>query len=175
VCTEYRGKISGWVDVCADLSKNLDHCGACNRRCGAINVVATCDAGQCKCSDGMDPCFGTLCPGLNNNKYYCGSCNNVCRDDQACEGGSCKDCGPGEMGCWTVEEGFATCKDVLSNPNHCGGCGLKCPEGRPCVNGVCGCPDGKTWCANANACVDLKRDPRNCGACNSFVRASWGS
>jgi hypothetical protein len=56
--------------------------------------------------------------------------------------------------------------DVL----HCGNCATSCAPGVACVGGNCvpgACTAPLTSCFGGAACIDVRNDPANCGACGS--------
>lgn len=97
-----------------------------------------CSGYRCLCPRGLTDCAGE-CRDLTSDAHSCGTCTNACRDDERC-----------------VE---AVCKRV-----ECVGAGdAECSDSRTCVDGICRCKSTFTTCFTQ--CVDVKRDPWNCGAC----------
>jgi len=99
-------------------------------------------------------------------------------------GGATSSCAPGDALC---TEG---CTDLLTDPLNCGECSVECGPGETCDTGQCvgssvcpPCPSGTT-CVNGQCvagtpscfprqtvcegrCVNLRRNPFNCGACGN--------
>lgn len=139
--------------VCVDLQHDPEHCGACDRQCGASeHGVAFCDVGRCelRCETDFSRC-GSACVRLDQDPLNCGECARECPGAPAatptCSGGRCgKQCRPGFHACGDA------CVDLLRDPANCNGCGLSCPSSRSgmtsCENGVCElrCPEGQVAC-----------------------------
>jgi hypothetical protein len=117
--------------------------------------------------DDPSACPTTLCGGecvdLAADPRHCSMCGNACRADQYCRLGAgpvCK-CRPPAVAC------AGDCKDRNSDPTACGDCAITCPKA--CARGACvdACPLELKGCPNGalTACVDIKKDPENCGAC----------
>jgi hypothetical protein len=103
-----------------------------------------------------------------NSRMTCGSCDVACSDTQVCCGGVCLE------------------RDSLeTDVQHCGGCNTVCGSNQYCCQGTClneasvatsdpaiaevtGCncasDCGSKACCGSR-CVDLIKDPHNCGAC----------
>jgi hypothetical protein len=146
-------------------------------------------------------CEGTECPypyatcgataalrcgtNLLSDKDNCGACGHACPDydplnmTSRCVNGACAlECKSLQLSCSTVVfkncNGFVDdgCETPVSDdPKNCGACGHACAPGEGCVSGMCGCPDGKTYCQGCSlthpqSCVDLDKDDLNCGGCN---------
>jgi hypothetical protein len=130
---------------------------------------------------------------LMNDKDNCGACGHACPDYGAlnmssrCVNGACAlECKTVQIACGPqasiivfkncnglVDDGCET--PVSDDPKNCGACGHACAPGQACVNGMCGCPDGKTYCpgcalTHPETCVDLDTSDLNCGACNVLCR-----
>ena len=75
--------------TCTNLNESSEHCGACNRPCGAAQY---CDHGTCKSDpcggDGMAECFG-VCKDLLSDSKNCGMCNYACPAGQTCQYAEC--------------------------------------------------------------------------------------
>ena len=102
------------------------------------------------------------CTDLSTNQDNCGSCGNACAPMERCERGACTfiGCNPELVSC----DGF--CRS-LSRPETCGACASPCPSGQVCSLEQCAdaCSAGLHACDRS--CVDLARDPNNCGACGA--------
>ncbi len=77
----------GQSEMCADLSSDGAHCGACPQQCG----VGTCANGACTAETS---CAGARCAGAcvtdrASNADHCGSCLNRCSDREICVQGAC--------------------------------------------------------------------------------------
>ncbi|MGK4007578.1 MXAN_6577-like cysteine-rich protein [Sorangium sp. So ce1036] len=99
----------------------------------------------------------------------------------AASSGGVSDCGEGLSRC------DGECVDIRTDAHHCGACGVACAGGRGCAEGRCegggdiglgvggplgDCADDRTECAGG--CVDLRADPRNCGACGARCAPGQG-
>jgi hypothetical protein len=73
--------------VCADLTTDRDHCGACNNVCLSGQV---CQANICvlSCPTGFSECVGA-CRDLMVDPENCGSCGYACNSDEYCLAGTC--------------------------------------------------------------------------------------
>lgn len=161
---------AGAVLVCDSTGQGGTLSVECDEASGAV-----CEDGSCACSGAADgsgegsgeggpsvaltPCDG-VCTDLQTDGANCGVCGEVCRSDQACEGGDCV-CGDGTLDC-----GSGSCLGVLSDASNCGACGRACPAGQSCSEGECVCPSGGLACGAR--CVDGASDPSNCGACGTI-------
>src|SRR5690606_28819672 len=76
------------------------NCGACGVLCENSTI---CEAGVCRCPDGLDSCDGT-CVDKNASRYHCGSCGIECADDESCLQGSCQ-APPAESACSEIPTG----------------------------------------------------------------------
>lgn len=111
---------------------------------------------------------------------HCGDCDVVCGAGEACVAGTCSSvCSDSLSVC------DRSCVDLATDLEHCGQCGEHCDDGGACVagycqdacmeqcdderelcvDGACQCREGFTQCGDT--CVDLRRDPSNCGACGN--------
>jgi hypothetical protein len=153
--------------ACVDLQVDMDHCGACDMACGG---GMTCQAGTCSCSSGREDCGGA-CVDLLSDPSNCGTCATVCGAGQVCDGtGNCA------LSCQVgLAECESTCVDPLNSRFFCGAdpadCatdpGIECAAGEICEGGACvlSCQENLDPCSGV--CVDLERDPANCGACGT--------
>lgn len=91
----------------------------------------------------------------------------------SCEEGECSTCE--ELG---LAECAGFCANLATSFRDCGGCGQACELGEACISGrcipgdcrgPCGEPGALVCCSlgkgRGGACVDMARDPRNCGGC----------
>lgn len=81
------------------------------------------------------------------------------RHGDACKA-ACRRCSPGKR-----QQCIDVCRACPSTTLLCGPCGgvTCCGGGKVCSGGRCLCPTGYTDCGGA--CVDLRYDAYNCGAC----------
>lgn len=167
---------------CADLQTDPASCGMCGKACAAGEF---CSGGACAmaCKDGETRCDRS-CVNLDNNAKNCGICGKACAGAEACVGRTCVCVAPNQL-CGNDE----LCTDVRNNPNHCGRCGNQCQGQLVCNGTSCGCPggrrvcpnnaqrcvtnlndccpNGQSWCANVNRCVDLRSDRNHCNSCTT--------
>ena len=126
VCDLVDNDCDGTVDEGFDTRFDLDHCGACNRRCNPRHAVAACNQTHCevtRCEDGWvdandDPTDGCEleCTSSAGGIELCDL------DDNDCDG--------------FIDEGFDTDSDI----DHCGACNRTCAliNGRTtCLVGAC--------------------------------------
>jgi hypothetical protein len=135
----------------ANLTSNVNNCGACGTVCPApANGAAACLGSICTigtCNAGFANCDGVLANGceanLTNSVNNCGACAKVCptpaNGTAACVAAVCL------IG--TCNTGYADCDQVLANGcevnlrtsnTNCGACGHACSGTTPnCVNGAC--------------------------------------
>ena len=142
----------------ADLSFQIDNCGACG------NV----------CSEGDSPgcCFGS-CVDKSRDPRNCGGCGKRCHDDQVCKNGECEDCrdnqelcvGPDARACYDRKrQGCCRgtvfskrtkdcCQDEVYDPKR-----KVCCEGKlhPKDSGIRDCK---------GRCTETNSDRKNCGEC----------
>lgn len=142
VCGPLEGLCGG---ACASLLVDVNHCGACGRRCPAGDHAApSCNGGRCElaCEPGFAVCGGGPCQDLRSDPRNCGACGRICPTLDhalpACAMGRC------EMDCST--SGYSDCDGVRANgcesapssdPQNCGRCGVRCRDGQRCVLGAC--------------------------------------
>ncbi|MBI5536952.1 MAG: hypothetical protein HY898_29800 [Deltaproteobacteria bacterium] len=176
---------------CIDTTSDPLNCGGCNV---AVGPHQHCAASQIVCDTGWGDCDGLTTNGCEETlttDTHCGACTTVCKPGAVCSAGTCEcaattplDCGPSCAACCNDTQ----CAD--SDPcttNTCNGgvcesaaCSQKCCVGgcfqccvtsdcgggvQTCSGGVCiaGCDTGMTACNGT--CVDLTKDPLNCGGC----------
>jgi hypothetical protein len=75
--------------VCADLSSNAGHCGACYNACP---LGSFCQGGVCAglvCLDGLTDCGTGSCLDLSSDWSHCGACNAGCFSGTSCVNGQC--------------------------------------------------------------------------------------
>lgn len=147
---------------------SVTQCGAACTLCPAVaNAVPQCLGGACDfaCNVGFHKC-GSACV-ANTDVNACGSSCSPCPNGPAnstrtCNGTSCG---------FSCGGGFNACGGECVPPDFASACGSACSActatgtfDRPiCSGGACG-----TACITScnSACVDVTRDPANCGACN---------
>ncbi len=71
--------------VCVDTNTDKQNCGGCGNTCGG---TATCEAGRCVCSGGLDYCNGA-CVNYQTDRQNCGGCQAPCQGGQQCQAGKC--------------------------------------------------------------------------------------
>jgi hypothetical protein len=143
-CCDYpQTACCGSPPTCVDLTSNISHCGDCLTSCGQDQ---SCIDGKCAC---QTPCRD----GWEQNLVTC---------DCSCPQGrvTCAaDCCPDGFGCCGSQ-----CTP-LNTPANCGACGKQCPAaGMICQNGQCVCDPSTPDLCNEK-CVNLAKDPENCGVC----------
>lgn len=153
---------------CVDPRWDPLNCGACGRSCGATE---RCENGGCleRCPAGMLLCPGEpqpRCVDVRVDVTHCGNCTDACQPGERCVAGACqpRPCEPFQTRC--NGECVITSSDVF----HCGGCGNACDAGMLCAAGNCqlGCTAPLVSCDAGMACVDVRFDARNCGACGAI-------
>jgi hypothetical protein len=144
---------------CVDRDTAHDHCGACNRACGAnaICVDGSCIpcpngntiCGDVCCSPYRVCCDGTCVDALYTNADHCGACGNRCD-------GACILNLDGSLDCFgrCCSEGQCV-SNFQTDRSNCGACGQQCRAGEECCDG---------------ACVDHDTDPDHCGRCGRTCR-----
>jgi len=111
-----------------------------------------------------------VCVDLSSDDSNCGVCGAKCGTGNPCIKGACpaSDC-PGGVFC------NGGCYDPMTDSDHCGAtgdcvgpnAGQVCKGDEICDQGRClaACGSGLTRCALT--CVDLQKDPSNCGSCGT--------
>ena len=158
-----------------DLSSDVNHCGACATKCGALaNATPGCSASKCgvgSCASGFDDCNKTAADGcevnLNMDPKNCGKCNAACSLTNAtatCKSGSCavSACSSGFDNC-DANASNGCEANLSSDANNCGACGTKCGAGTSCQSGLCRCSGNcaTTKIATAFQPVGLALDAKN--------------
>ncbi len=181
----------------ANLLTNLNHCGACARRCSLPHAVSACSAGECiiatdaeglpRCTAPFAACDADTANGceatLLSDPENCGGCGIRCTDANGtptCVDGVCgsvcnagfADCG-GDYRCET---------NTTTSVAHCGGCGRACPaeEGSPwCQDSECGftvCAPGTGDCDGNGTCeTNLNTSDDHCGSCGNACNPQDGT
>jgi hypothetical protein len=118
----------------------------------------------CKMPDAsIGTCCGSICDKFDftTDVNNCGGCGQVCPKGNCSNGACTEDCSPGCLGNGIDCGAGRVCMRPLNNPNVGACMTASCAgmaDGAPCGQGVEGiCCDG--------ACVNPKRDDRNCGGC----------
>lgn len=155
---------------CADLSRDVSHCGACNTTCfgggleGGGVLGASCVGGLCTCRLDQTLC-NNRCISTQNDRANCGSCNHACANGERCDAGQCLPivCDPSLTLCAN------DCVDMSSNSSNCGACGVRCGgdgpnKGKVCLAGSCQCAAGTVECSGQ--CVNTSTDRNHCGSCS---------
>lgn len=162
-------------DRCVDLQTDPEHCGQCDRSCGALEE---CREGACECLAGTDRCGGSLCLDLERDPFHCGTCEETCEGAEACLGGECL-CRPGLTRC------SVGCVDTSFSAEHCGTCEHACssdPAGDYCFDGACTMVACEERSPSAEGCGPLEQDcvppaelasnPIHCGECDEVCDAA---
>lgn len=156
---------------CVDTSSDGNHCGGCNKPCGAGSA---CSGGTCStvCASGLTTC-GASCVNLAVDRNNCGACGRACPSDATCSGSMCR-CPSGRTLCGNV------CADLQFDENNCNTCGKVCPGGFKCCGGQCfdvgsnetHCGFCNTSCNTAGnerccagSCTNVNISEKNCGMC----------
>jgi len=185
-----------------DTSRDVKHCGSCGTPCPrprtSFHATAVCSGSKCALAcDGLyADCNASEKDGCetstSDDPKNCGGCGKVCNDGDICWRGACG-CPSGFTQCGD------DCKQLDSDRDNCGACGQLCrAPARDNPAWACGpgvTPQNTAWvCASAacrldckpqfgncndNLCadgceVDLKSDPKNCGACGNTCDANQG-
>jgi hypothetical protein len=132
-------------DICANLTNDENHCGACTTIC------ETADA------SGLSPGTNNPNPGIFDAGYDGGIGWSL--GSAACATSTCGvDC-PDAMALCSDE----ICYDTQNHHDHCGTCTTACAQTSEwCTQGHC-CGVGSAWCGSS--CASVLTDTQNCGAC----------
>lgn len=155
-CTAAGYAVCG--STCAKLDSDSLHCGACEKECAAGEA---CRGSQCVCDSGLY-CEGECMPA--NDDQNCGACGKACAAGQQYQAGQCSCVGFGLTACGDE------CYSLASDEQHCGSCITACKNTEQCGVLGCACPNGQSFCDNANACVSLSSDEQHCGACGTTCK-----
>ncbi len=170
-----------------DTTKNVDHCGGCDKACAEIGGTPSCVAGKCgvsKCDDGFGNCDGDPKNGCEasfaSDPLNCGGCGKACvaaNGTGKCVGGQCavETCGAGFGDCdGDYTTGCETPTDA--DASNCGACKNACAYKNAagvCKAGACGMGDCEKGFADCDAKADngcevsTDDDKKNCGACKT--------
>ncbi|HEY0881246.1 MAG TPA: FG-GAP-like repeat-containing protein, partial [Archangium sp.] len=159
---------------------------ACNGQCVSDSSVTQCGASCTACTapaNGSSVCSSGACDFVCNAGYH--RCGNQClsnTDVNSC-GTSCTPCSSsvpanstaacnGTSCTFTCNGGFFACNGECVPADFVSACGASCTactssgsfDKPTCSNGACG-----TSCITScnSACVDVNRDPSNCGTCGT--------
>src|SRR5262249_13056246 len=127
-------------------------------------VVGGCESGWADCN-GVP---GDGCEADLSAPSSCGICGTTCGAGNVCTPSGCAAaCMPPQTDCG------GACLNLATDPRHCGSW-MSWPSASlrfaTCTGGICGqggCWPGLTSCSNPTSCVDLQKDPLNCGACGT--------
>ncbi len=175
------------ADGCeVDLLTDTSHCGACATRCAFAHAAATCEGGACvmnACDAPFADCDGRADDGcevdLTRSVAHCGACAAQCELPGAgaalCTAGVCVIgvCDTGRADC----DGDAAngCETALNGErSQCSARGRAYAYDETCASGVCvrSCATSQKRCGSD--CIDLRVDPRNCGACGRACAVANG-
>ncbi len=87
----------GQSQMCADLSSDGAHCGACPQQCGAGSCVDGACSAETTCPGAR--CAGACVTDRASNADHCGSCLNRCSDREICVQGACSSGGGDGASC----------------------------------------------------------------------------
>jgi len=171
----------GEPGFCAtNLTKDVDHCGSCDRKCPtkAINASYVCSDSQCKmvCDPLFADCNNSIADGcetpLEGDPLNCGACGTACKNGgDGGDGGDGVLCWRGACGC---PNGYTQCglecKKLSSDDLNCGACDNACkaPTNDADPAWRCGAnvtPANTKWTCLSSAC-ELSCKP-GFGDCNN--------
>jgi hypothetical protein len=125
--------------VCADLSGDRAHCGACGAACGSGEVCDGTGACAVSCTASLTECGGS-CVDTEADEANCGGCGVTCGEGESCVDGDCEaTCGAGLLAC------DGACVDPMTNTAYCGAsgdcsganAGSSCTADQACAGGGC--------------------------------------
>lgn len=156
--------------VCADLSVDRNHCGACGSVCAGGEV---CDgAGTCapSCGDSLTEC-SNACVDTATDEANCGGCGTACAAGEICDGAG----GCGTTCAGSLTECSGACVDTGGDEANCGACDTPCDAGEACVSGTCDTTCGTGLIACGEGCVNPMSDDTYCGASSNCAGPNVGT
>jgi hypothetical protein len=132
----------------ANLTSDVQHCGACQKACPSETATSTCVAGACQVAQCPSPqerdCNRSIADGcetdVQTDLKHCGACGTECGSagtkQARCTEGKCQlSCLPGFADCDGVPtNGCET--NLQENSDHCGRCAFAC-NGVACAEAAC--------------------------------------
>lgn len=158
---------------CVDLSRDLEHCGACGVICTGLCEQSMCIGGQSFIDAGSDSGNGDGDGGDGDGDIN-GDGDVTMGDPPMVGRGMMLSPDAGLPGT-SCAAGKRLCDDecvVLStDPNNCGSCGNECGADEYCTRGVCDadCADGELKCG-VKSCVD-PNSKYHCGECDKVCNS----
>jgi hypothetical protein len=172
---------SGFPD-CADITKNSNHCGACDVACGTYE---TCQDGKCTppvCSVPYQYCPASGCTDVTTDITSCGRCGNSCTGGSVfdysaygCTNGACG-CAPLANKCGTscsTQFWYCPPPEFSGSPaDYCSQTARNPYEQCACKN----CIAEVTTCAKSSACINAMDCslPSICVGCGGSIFSSCG-
>jgi hypothetical protein len=150
--TGYQYDAAGNLTRIADVTSDVNNCGAMNNVCASGNAC----------------CTGSCCS-LSTDANNCGACGSVCTTAVSNAHPTCtvSHCGYGCNTGYCVNG--AQCTSNASDPQRCGSACTTCAGitngSALCTNGQCGFSCNAGYCANSGQCTSNASDSNNCGAC----------